>query len=259
VYSKQYEFTGLKSTRKHRMTKIIIKVIFIYIIISQNIFAQQQTSNKNIGEKMKITFQELKEITKVPYLAGQEYYEKHNKSVYYHKGNLELTELNMDQSYNDCAILYVEGDLIVKNNIDNSYSDIGTVLIVNGNVKAKNIFAGGSEIKITGIATIANSVIAYGNDGILSIDTLKTKLLINNNHDVNIQNKDIDIDIDCYETPEQIKEFLITDVYEVEDDDCEDCDENDDDYEECMEDCVYISFQADDAMELIRKEQSILK
>jgi len=84
-------------------------------------------------------------------------------------------------------------------------------------------------------------------------------LLINDNHTVNIQNKDIDIDINCYETPEQIKEFLINDVYEIEHDDCEDCDENEDDYDECMEECTYMNFQADEAMELIRKEQSILK
>jgi len=211
---------------------------------------------------MKIKFKDLQKKRDVPTLDGEADYI--NEMVYFHEGDLKLSNLELSQEglnklYPDCFMLYVTGNLTVENNIDNSYG--GAMLVVEGDVSAQNIFTEINEIYICGKANISNVVLAYGASGYLKFYKLNTKLLIHETHPVSCWNITCELEINDYDGQfdKKIYKYLIADVYDVEEDDDCDCDENEDYYEECMEDCLYITFDENKAIELIKDGKSILK
>lgn len=79
--------------------------------------------------------------------------------------------------------LVVSGNLTIKGSVINRASDWGPPLIVGGDLKAKNVIGGGSEIIVLGSAQVANTVYGHYNHGELRIDgDLKAKAWLNSDH-----------------------------------------------------------------------------
>lgn len=79
--------------------------------------------------------------------------------------------------------LYFMKDLNVTGNIINKNSNYGVILQVNGNVKAKNLIAGGANFVITGDADIEDTVLGFYNDGEFQVDgDLTCRTFMNYDH-----------------------------------------------------------------------------
>jgi hypothetical protein len=92
---------------------------------------------------------------------------------------------------NDSKIkgLVILGNLVVEGSIINADCDSGPCLIVKGDVKAKNLVCGGSFIEIYSNAIIDDVVFCHYNHGELIIrGQLETKVLINDDHGISIEN-----------------------------------------------------------------------
>ncbi|TYP73337.1 hypothetical protein [Paenibacillus methanolicus] len=84
--------------------------------------------------------------------------------------------------------LVVLGDLTIEGNVLNTNMDSGPLLLVQGNVIARNILAGGSEIFINGDAHIREAVYGYYNHGSIEIaGTLHAGLIVMDDHMYNIK------------------------------------------------------------------------
>ncbi len=109
-------------------------------------------------------------------------------TVRLHEGNLEISRLNLDwdSHWKGTELgLIVTGDLTVEGDIINSNINDGPFLLVQGNVKAKNLLAGGSEIYIAKDATFEELCVGEYNDGVLTIKgALQCALLINDDHHI---------------------------------------------------------------------------
>ncbi|MFT5353754.1 MAG: hypothetical protein ACI9KE_000954, partial [Polyangiales bacterium] len=103
------------------------------------------------------------------------------------EGNLVVKgDLNLD-SEGSIAVL---GDLEVKGTIGNYDGDSGPALIVTGNLKAKNVVAGGSEMKVQGDVTLGNGLYAFYNHGQVSIGgDLSAKGVLCSDHSVGVDGK----------------------------------------------------------------------
>lgn len=93
-------------------------------------------------------------------------------------GDLELDEV---------PDIWVRGDLKVKGSVCNIEGDYGPFLVVEGDLQAKNLIGGGSEIQILGNARITNTIYGHYNHGILEIGgDVTAKAVICDDHHLDI-------------------------------------------------------------------------
>jgi Domain of unknown function (DUF4116) len=79
--------------------------------------------------------------------------------------------------------LVVDGDLTVTGNIINENGNAGPFLLVRGNLRARNVVAGGAEFHIEGDADIEELLLGHYNDGTLAIDgTTRAQLILSDDH-----------------------------------------------------------------------------
>lgn len=103
------------------------------------------------------------------------------EEVWVYDGLTRLDAIDLDSEVN----IIVNGDLVVKKDITNLNGAAN--LVVLGDVTARNLIAGPSEIVITGKATIRNAIYAHYNHGILTIHgAVKAKAVISLDHDTNL-------------------------------------------------------------------------
>ena len=83
----------------------------------------------------------------------------------------------------DITGLYFKKNLEVTGSIVNKNSSYGAVFQVEGNVKAKNIIAGGATFIIEGDADVEDTVLGYYNDGEFRVDgSLTCRTFMNDDH-----------------------------------------------------------------------------
>ena len=108
-------------------------------------------------------------------------------SIRFFEGKLVIKgDLDLDEQ----GSIVVLGDLEVKGSIRNLDGDFGPLLMVSGELKAKNLVAGGSEIHVGGGAIIGNAVYGHYNHGTLLIaGDLKAKGVLCNDHSISVAGK----------------------------------------------------------------------
>jgi len=172
---------------------------------------------------MRVKFSELKEKTDLPYLFGEDHYA--NRYVKYYDNDVSFENLDLDADHHEnCSIIIVNGNLTVEKNIINVNGDGGLALVVLGDVSAKMLIAGGSEIDIHGTAHINEFVFAFYNHGFLSIKKLITNLCISEDHYTEIHDTTSTtyyLDTHEEDNDELLEALLIDDVLEKEIDDGE--------------------------------------
>ena len=169
----------------------IILVIFLISACNENGFEQLPKLFDMTHFKL-LSFDEANEKYEIQdYLGGG-----YKGFVRVYEGNLNI-EGNLDLDYytrtgwfgseDGMAIgMLVTGHLTVKGTIGNYEGDYGPFLIVGGNVKAKNLIGGGSEIIIDGNAEIENVVLGHYNHGVLNIGQVTARVLICSDHAMSI-------------------------------------------------------------------------
>lgn len=84
--------------------------------------------------------------------------------------------------------LFVHGDLTVKGDILNLNGDVGAVLVVEGSLQARNLIAGGSEVRVSGNAKVKNTIYGYYNHGTMIINgDTKAKAVICDDHNMSLE------------------------------------------------------------------------
>ncbi|HEX5063957.1 MAG TPA: hypothetical protein VFV99_31475 [Kofleriaceae bacterium] len=84
----------------------------------------------------------------------------------------------------------VDGDLEVSGSIINRDSDAGPFLLVTGNVHAKNLVAGGSEIVILGDLIVDEVIFGYYNHGSITVHgTTRAKAIITEYHSFDLRGR----------------------------------------------------------------------
>ena len=79
--------------------------------------------------------------------------------------------------------LIVEGDLVIDGALVNRDSDNGPCLVVTGNVRAKNVIAGGAEIVILGELIVENVIFGFYNHGSITVHgATKARAIITEYH-----------------------------------------------------------------------------
>ncbi|MDP9765156.1 hypothetical protein [Deinococcus enclensis] len=93
-------------------------------------------------------------------------------------------------------VLVVFGDLILDGGLLNTDMDGGPVLLVQGNVKARNLISGGSDIIVMGNADISDVVFANYNHGYLEVKgQLSAGLLVMVDHSYDLENLNVPVQI----------------------------------------------------------------
>ncbi len=110
-----------------------------------------------------------------------------NRKVAYAEGFIEMTSIHLDEPFFGCAAIVVNGTLHVHENVVNENMNIGNLLYVTGDLKAKQLIAGGAEIHVDGTSHIEQAVFAHGNDGVLILNELITELVIDDDHHTEIE------------------------------------------------------------------------
>ena len=96
----------------------------------------------------------------------------------------------------DLNVLVVFGDLILDGGLLNTDMDGGPVLLVQGNVKARNLISGGSDIIVMGNADISDVVFANYNHGYLEVKgQLSAGLLVMVDHSYDLENLNVPVQI----------------------------------------------------------------
>ncbi|WP_426445375.1 hypothetical protein ACP26L_18890 [Paenibacillus sp. S-38] len=109
--------------------------------------------------------------------------------------------------------LVVLGDLTIEGNVLNTNMDSGPLLLVQGNVTARNILSGGSEIYINGDAHIRDAVYGYYNHGSIEIvGNLYAGLIVMDDHMYNIKIENMQVpaqylDADFTDGSDDLKEL----------------------------------------------------
>ncbi|MDP9766046.1 MULTISPECIES: hypothetical protein [Deinococcus] len=96
----------------------------------------------------------------------------------------------------DLNVLVVFGDLILDGGLLNTDMDGGPVLLVQGNVKARNLISGGSDIIVMGNADISDVVFANYNHGYLEVKgQLSAGLLVMVDHSYDLEDLNVPVQI----------------------------------------------------------------
>jgi len=109
-----------------------------------------------------------------------------NNKVAYAEGIVEMTSIHLDEPFFGCGAIVVNGTLHVDENVVNENMNIGNLLYVTSDLKAKQLIAGGAEIQVNGTCHVEQAVFAHGNDGVLILNELVTELLIDDDHHTEI-------------------------------------------------------------------------
>lgn len=109
------------------------------------------------------------------------------------KGDLNL---DLSESTLGCVGIVVQGNLTVEGNIVN-YGNGGVSLCVEGYTEARNLLASDAYINLYK-ADIEYITIGYYNDGYTWIGTLKTQLMLNDQHHLSVGNENkIEVSVGC--------------------------------------------------------------
>jgi hypothetical protein len=103
------------------------------------------------------------------------------------RGSTRVTgdlELDWDREDEDCPDgTIVDGDLEVAGTIVNRNSDSGPFLLVTGNLRAKNLVAGGSEIVVLGDLIVDGVIFGFYNHGSITVyGATRAKAIITEYH-----------------------------------------------------------------------------
>lgn len=86
--------------------------------------------------------------------------------------------------------LIVDGNLAVNGAVVNAQSSSGVMLLVTGNLKARHLVGGGSEIRILGNVNIDEVLWAHDNDGVMIIGgDVTAPVVLNDDHDFEVHGR----------------------------------------------------------------------
>jgi len=143
--------------------------------------------------------------------------------VKFYAGDVKIdSDLNLDavRLAEKIAGIAIQGNLTVGGSIVNAEGDFGPFLVVQGDVQAQKLVAGGSEISLLGTTTIAQVVVARYNHGALNLEKLVVPLCISDDHSTNISDKSgIGIYIGNQFEPVDARGILHPEVLVIEDED----------------------------------------
>lgn len=138
-------------------------------------------------------------------------------------GNITLNELDLDAQFDanhSTGGFIIKGNLYVNGGIKNDCGDTGLFLIVEGDVIADFVVAGGSQIHLNGESLITSFIVGHYNGGILTVSNTNTICFVNDDHHSEIDGA-VKLTFDNYEdeiVPELLQIFSKDeDFFECED------------------------------------------
>ncbi len=119
-----------------------------------------------------------------------------SQKIRFINGDCEVTGdlvLELGEGFVEEDGIIVKGNLKVTGNIINKSTDYGPFLFVTGNVTAKNLIAGGSEVVVLGNVTVTGVIFGFYNHGRIKITgKTKAKAIIASDHVVELNSSDIE-------------------------------------------------------------------
>ncbi len=173
----------------------------------------QNPASKSVllGEFSLIQWSELRAKSA---MANQHFYfeERYRDGkVAYAQGPVEMETMDLDTPFYGCQAIVIDGPLDVLGGISNENGNVGNLLYVAGDLKANHIIAGGCEFHVEGVCQVQDVAIAHGNDGVLILNELVTRLLVDHDHHTEIANgQGVEKHFRSDENFDQLQKFLAT-------------------------------------------------
>lgn len=145
-------------------------------------YEAKPVSDKQAAKEEQISSSEA--LERFSFLAEADMaYSEDGKVVVYDGDAFINTDLDLDSYQAEADGIVINGNLYVTGSIINMEGDYGPFLVVAGNVTAKNIDKGGSDIYIYGDCKISNVIYGYYNHGELTVKgTVGAQYIINSDH-----------------------------------------------------------------------------